>query len=80
MDAFALGLRLADRILEDGELPRWVAERYASYDEGIGASIERGKTSFAELERWVLETGEPERRSGRQESFENLLARYLWPR
>ena len=74
IDAFARGLLIADRIIADGTLDRWRRERYASYDTGTGAQIESGAAGFRDLERWVLEAGEPEKRSGRQEQFENLVA------
>ena len=54
-----------------------VKERYAGWDEGIGAQIEKGGLSFAELEAYTLEHGEPELRSGRQEMLENILNAYL---
>ena len=75
--ARAKGLRIAARIQEDGILDEMIRGRYASYDSGIGARIEAGTTSFRELEKWVLENGDPEPRSGKQEKFESILAGYL---
>ncbi len=78
MDAYALAFRLARRILADGKLERFVAERYASYDTGFGRDIERGNSDFKSLEKLVLkQLGEPIPRSGKQEYLENLLASYL---
>jgi xylose isomerase len=77
MDAFARGLKVAARIIEDGELDRLVAERYASYDEGIGRQIEEGTTSFEQLEQYVLQNGGPTPVSGKQEYYEMLLNAYL---
>jgi len=78
MDTYALAYRVARRILSDGHLDRFVAERYSSFDSGIGRRIEEGKASLPELERLVLEElGEPSPRSGRQEYLENLFNRYL---
>ena len=49
-------------------------ERYASWDSGIGARIEAGKTSMPELEAYMLEKGEVSANvSGRQEYLENLI-------
>ncbi len=77
-DAYAIAFKLARRILADGTLGRFVAERYASYDQGYGADIERGRTSFRSLEKLVLtQLGEPVPRSGRQEYLEGLLNTYL---
>ena len=77
MDAFARGLLMAHRIIEDGVLDGFVAQRYAGFDRGLGRRIMEGKEDLASLERWVLENGEPEPRSGRQEYLENLLMSYL---
>ncbi len=76
IDAFARGLLIAERILAEGTLDEWRRARYASFDAGIGAQVERGAVGFGELERWVLEAGEPRPSSGRQEQFENLIASY----
>ena len=77
MDAYALAFKTASRIIADGKLPGFVRERYASYDEGLGADIEARRVGFKELERYALENDEPEPRSGRQEYLENLLNTYL---
>lgn len=76
IDAFARGLLIAERIIADGTLEAWRQQRYASFDAGIGAQVERGAVGFGELERWVLEAGEPHPASGRQEQFENLIASF----
>lgn len=78
MDAYALAFKIARRILADGTFETFVADRYRSFDSGFGRDIERGKTSFAALEKLVLSRlGEPTPRSGQQEYLENLLTRYL---
>jgi len=77
MDTLARGLLMAARIRDEGILDKWVKDRYQTWDEGLGAKIETGKTNFRELEKWALEAGEPQRRSGRQESYEGLLNAYL---
>lgn len=75
MDAFALGLRLALRIREDGRLAQFVADRYASFGSGIGADIVAGRATMAQLEQYALQKGEvlDSVRSGRQEYLENIL-------
>ena len=77
MDAFARGLKNAVKIMEEGILPGMKKERYSSYDTGIGGKIEKGEVSFKELEKWVLEKGEPESQSGKQELYEMTLNYYL---
>ena len=78
MDTYALAFKIARRILADGKLDGFVAERYSSYDSGLGKQIEKGQVGFKELEKLVLsKLGEPTPRSGRQEYLENLVNSYL---
>ena len=78
MDAYALAFKIARRIIADGQLSLFVADRYASYDSGFGRDIERRKTGFRQLDALVQKKlGEPKPRSAKQEYLENLLARYL---
>jgi xylose isomerase len=78
MDSYALAFKIARRILADGQLDAFVAQRYASFDSGYGRDIERGSVGFKGLEKLVLSRlGEPRPRSGRQEYLENLFNRYL---
>lgn len=78
MDAFAHGLKIAAKMRADGVLKKFVKERYASWDTGIGQKIESGAASFDELEAYMLAKGEVEpNRSGRQEMLENIVNRYI---
>jgi xylose isomerase len=77
MDAFARGLLIAARMQKDGVLAKFVARRYASWDQGLGRRIEQGKASLAECERFAIERGEPRLASGRQEMLENLVNQYI---
>ncbi len=78
MDTFARGLKIAAAIRADGEFQAIVKERYSSFDSGIGAEIESGKTSFKALEAYMMGKGEiAPNKSGRQEMLENLLNRYI---
>ncbi|MEZ6140813.1 MAG: xylose isomerase [Zavarzinella sp.] len=78
MDAFAYGLKTAAAIRKDGLFDEFVKNRYATWDEGIGASIEAGKESFESLEKYMLQKGNPTaNQSGRQEYLENLFNRYI---
>jgi xylose isomerase len=78
MDAFALGLKVAAKICADGELAKFVKDRYASWDGGIGQQIESGKVGLPELEKYMLEKGDAAKNvSGRQEMLENIINRYL---
>ncbi len=74
MDSFALGLRLAAKVLEDGRLEEFVKMRYASYESGIGKKISDKTVTIEELEAHAKGLGEFEAvPSGRQEYLENIL-------
>ena len=73
MDTFALGLTLADKIITDGRLDRFTAERYASFESGIGKKILEGSATMAELEQYALSRGDVQTDSGRQEYLEALV-------
>lgn len=75
MDSFALGLRIADKLISDGRIDKFVADRYASWNSGIGADIISGKATLADLEKYALEKGEvtASLSSGRQEMLESVL-------
>jgi xylose isomerase len=78
MDAFARGLKIAAAIRAEGEFAKFVKDRYSSFDSGIGAEIEAGKTDFTKLEKYMMEKGNiTPNKSGRQEMLENLFNRYL---
>ena len=77
MDSYALAFKLARRILADGRLEKFVADRYASFDDGFGRQIEMRKIGFKDLEKIALQLGEPTPKSGKQEYLENLLNTYL---
>ncbi|HEZ7986431.1 MAG TPA: xylose isomerase [Ruminococcus sp.] len=75
MDTFALGLRIADKLISDGRIDSFVNERYASWSTGIGADIISGKATLEDLEKYALEKGEvtDSLTSGRQEMLESVL-------
>lgn len=78
MDAFARGLKIAAAMRKDGVLSEFVKQRYASWDGGIGQQIERGTVTFGDLEKYMLEKGNPAANgSGRQELLENIVNDYL---
>jgi xylose isomerase len=78
MDAFARGLKIAAAIRKDGRLAEFIRERYKSWDSGLGREIEAGKSSFAVLEEFMLQKGEPSANtSGRQEFLENLINEFI---
>ncbi|MCI2068039.1 MAG: xylose isomerase [Bacilli bacterium] len=78
MDTFALGLRKAQQIIDDGRLPEFVKERYQSYASGFGKEIVDGKISFEELAAHALKTDEIKVDSGHQEYLESVLNQILF--
>lgn len=78
MDTFARGLKAAAAIRRDGVLRDFIRNRYASWDSGIGADIEKGKIGPEEIQKYILEKGEPAKNeSGRVEMLENILNSYI---
>lgn len=79
MDAFALGLRKALEIMEDGRLEAFVEDRYSSWNTGIGQKIIAGETDLTELAEYALAAGEvTTNKSGRQEYLENIINTILF--
>ena len=74
IDVLARGLLGAAKLLEDGQLQKFVDERYAGWKSGIGADVLSGKTSLADLADYAVNHDlMPTRKSGRQELLENLV-------
>lgn len=73
MDCFALGLRKAYKLIEDGRIDQFVKDRYSSFQSGIGAMVVSGKADMKQLETYALGKGEVIAHSGRQEYLESLL-------
>ena len=80
MDTFALGLKAAAKIIEDGRLDKFVDDRYASWTTGIGADIIAGKADMDSLEKYAVEKGEvtDSLSSGRQEYLESVLNQIMF--
>jgi xylose isomerase len=78
MDAFAKGLLIANKIIEDKALSKFVDERYSSHKSGIGKQIMSGEVGLEEVEKWVLKQNKPVQQSARQEMLENLLNSYIF--
>ena len=80
MDTFALGLKAAAKLIEDGRIDKFVDDRYASWNSGIGADIIAGKVGMADLEKYALEKGEvtDSLTSGRQEYLESVVNQVMF--
>ncbi|WP_077620718.1 xylose isomerase [Bacillus sinesaloumensis] len=77
MDAFAVGLKVANKLIEDKVLDSFVEDRYSSYTQGIGLDIVEGKTNFRELEKYALGLTGVKNQSGRTERLKAQINQYL---
>ncbi len=73
MDAFARGLLIADKLIQDGKLAELKTSRYASFNTAKGAEFEDGKLSLTDLRDYAQEIGLPISKSGKQELVENIM-------
>ena len=74
MDAFALGLKNAYKLIEDERIDKFVENRYVSYNCGIGEKIIKGEATLEQLSDYALSLKDdvkPE--SGRQEYLETVV-------
>jgi len=78
IDACARALLAAERMIADGRLDAFVAERYAAWENADGKAILDGKRSLDDLAELVLRRElDPEPKSGRQEYLERLVEEYV---
>ena len=79
IDTLARSLLVAAGMIEQGALARFREQRYAGWDEGLGAAILSGEETLDGLEARVREGGiEPQPVSGRQELLENVVNQAIW--
>ena len=76
MDAMARALESAAALLEESPLCKMVAERYASFDEGLGKKFENGELTLEDVYAYGKEVNEPKQTSGKQELYEAILNMY----
>jgi xylose isomerase len=76
MDAMARALESAAKFIEESPYKKMVAERYASFDSGIGKDFEEGKLTLEQVYEYGKTIGEPKQTSGKQELYEAILAMY----
>jgi xylose isomerase len=77
MDSFAVGLLVANKLIEDKVFDDFIANRYKSFTEGIGLDIVEGRANFHTLESYALTLGEIQNTSGREERLKSILNQYL---
>ncbi len=79
MDTFALGLKIADRIIQDGRIDKFTEDRYSSYKSGIGLDIVSGKATMKDLEDYALKIGDVKTNtSSRQEYLEAIMNQIMF--
>ena len=73
MDAFALGLITAQKLIDDGRIISLKEDRYKSFTEKDGKDFENGNLDLAALRDLAVKNGEPAVTSGKQELIENII-------
>nr|MBA2817863.1 Xylose isomerase [Candidatus Pantoea persica] len=73
-----LALKVAARMVEEGELDRRVVQRYSGWNGEFGQQILNGGFSLSSLAAYAQQQFNPQHRSGRQEQLENLVNHYLY--
>lgn len=76
MDAMARALENAAALMEESPIQKMVAERYASFDNGLGQKFENGELSLEEVYAYGKQVDEPKQTSGKQELYEAILNMY----
>ncbi len=76
MDVMARALLIAADILENSPYQQMLADRYASYDEGMGKKFENGELTLEEVVAYAHEN-EPVQKSGKQELYEAIVSMYI---
>lgn len=77
MDSFAIGYKVAQKMIDDNVFENILADRYDTYTEGIGLDIVNGTTDFKALEAHALGLGEITHKSGRLEVIKATINQYL---
>jgi len=77
MDSFAVGLKVAQRLIDDHVLEDLIQKRYSSYTKGIGLDIVNGNTDFHTLEQHALGLKDITHQSGHQEKIKAIMNQYL---
>lgn len=77
MDTYARGLKSAAKMKEEKFFDSIIQERYASYKEGIGASIVSDNENLETLTDYAMKNGEIENKSNHLEYIKSMLNDYL---
>jgi xylose isomerase len=78
IDALALALKSAARLIEEGQLEKFKTERYAGWEGELGRNILGSSSSLASIsEEALAQRFNPHHISGEQERLENLVNRFI---
>ena len=78
MDCCARGLKAAAKMLEDGVLSGFVADRYSGWEGDEAQKMLKGDYSLEDIAAYVEQSDvNPQPKSGRQEYLENVVNRYV---
>ena len=78
MDTCAKTLIVLEKLINDGQIPNNILERYKKWDEELGKTIYKKDTGLDTLHKLVIDKNlNPKAKSGQQEMLENLLNKYL---
>jgi len=77
MDSYAVGLKVAQKMIEDNVFEDIISNRYNSFNEGIGKDIIQGNTDFNKLTDYALDLSEITNASGELEVIKSTLNQYL---
>ena len=77
MDAMARALESAAKLLEESPYRQMLAQRYASFDSGLGKDFEDGKLTLEDIVAYAKRNGEPKQISGKQELYEAIVNMYV---
>ncbi|WP_417560146.1 xylose isomerase [Marinomonas sp.] len=79
MDTLALSLERAVKMIEDEKLANIVDQRYAKWNDTLGADILSGKHTLQDLAEYAEKNNiDPQPVSGRQEMLENMVNGYIF--
>ncbi|MBF8999063.1 MULTISPECIES: xylose isomerase [Vibrio] len=79
MDTMALALEKAAAMIENDQLAKNIAQRYAGWNEPLGKGILNGDYSLESLASYAVDNNiQPVKESGRQEYLENIVNRYIF--
>jgi len=73
MDTFALGLKAAAKLIDEGTLESLLKDRYSSYQSGVGKEITEGIADFRSLEEYIIDKKNPLPEPSNQEYLERLV-------